>query len=82
MPVEMVARAYRQTHYDPLLFIVRSVRFGWGTFKLLLAHKAGRQPPADMLKSAFEAFQQLSVQTAQRVVRFTAARERAIKPAA
>lgn len=82
MPVEMVARAYRQPHYDPLLFIVRSVRFGWGTFKLLLSLKAGRQPPADMLKSAFEAFQQLSVQTAQRVVRFTAARERAIQPAA
>lgn len=79
LPVEVVARAYRQTHYDPLLFIVRSVRFGWGTFKLLLTHKAGRQPPADMLKSAFESFQQLSVQTAQRVVRFTAARERAIQ---
>lgn len=80
LPVEVVARAYRQTHYDPLLFIVRSIRFGWGTFKLLLTLKAGRQPPADTLKSAFEAFQQLSLQTAQRVVRFTAARERAIHP--
>ena len=75
--VEMVARAYHATHYDPLLFIVRAVRFGWGTFKLLLTVKAGRQPPAEVLRSAFEAFQQLSVQTAQRVVRFTVVRESA-----
>lgn len=79
VPVEMVARAYHSTHYDPLLFIVRSLRFGWGTFKLILTAKAGRAPPADVMKSAFEGFQQLSVTTAQRVVRFTAVRERAIQ---
>lgn len=76
LPVEAVARAYHAPHYDPLLFIVRSVKFGWGSFKLLLAAKVGREPPPDMRKSAFDSFQQLSVQTAQRVVRFTAARER------
>jgi hypothetical protein len=32
------------------------------------------------MRGAFEAFQQLSVPTAQRVVRFTAARERAAQP--
>lgn len=79
VPVEMVARAYHSTHYDPLLFLVRSIRFGWGTFKLILTAKAGRAPPADVMKSAFEGFQQLSVTTAQRVVRFTAVRERAIQ---
>ena len=80
VPVEMVARAYHAPHYDPLLFIVRSVKFGWGTFKLLLTVKAGRQPSSDVIKSAFDSFQQLSVQTAQRVVRFTAVREQAVHP--
>jgi uncharacterized protein (DUF2336 family) len=82
IPVEMVARAYHATHYDPLLFIVRSIKFGWGTFKLLLTAKAGRQPSSDVMKSAFDSFQQLSVQTAQRVVRFTAVREQAMQPSA
>jgi uncharacterized protein (DUF2336 family) len=80
IPVEMVARAYQAAHYDPLLFIVRSIKFGWGTFKLLLTVKAGRQPSSDVIKSAFDSFQQLSVQTAQRVVRFTAVREQAMQP--
>ena len=77
VPIPMVARAYRSPHYDPLLFILRSVRFGWGTFKSFLTVKAGRAPPPDVMRGAFEAFQQLSVPTAQRVVRFTLARERA-----
>jgi hypothetical protein len=76
-PIETVARAYGAIHHDPLLFIVRSVRFGWATFKLLLNARSGRQLPAEELKNAFEGYQHLSVQTAQRVVRFTAARERA-----
>jgi uncharacterized protein (DUF2336 family) len=80
IPAEMVARAYHAAHYDPLLFIVRSVKFGWGTFKLLLTVKAGRQPSSDVIKSAFDSFQQLSLQTAQRVVRFTAVREQAMQP--
>jgi uncharacterized protein (DUF2336 family) len=77
---EMVARAYYAPAYDPLLFIVRSIRFGWATFKLLLVQKAGRQPPIEVMRGAFDSFQQLSVATAQRVVRFTAAREAAAKP--
>ena len=82
VPVEMVTRAYHAAHYDPLLFIVRSIKFGWGTFKLLLTAKAGRQPSSDVIKSAFDSFQQLSVQTAQRVVKFTAVREQAAQPSA
>ncbi|HEX8166398.1 MAG TPA: DUF2336 domain-containing protein [Beijerinckiaceae bacterium] len=77
MPVETVVRAYEGVHHDPLLFIVRSVRFGWATLKLLLNARSGVNATNEDLKGAFEAFQQLSIQTAQRVVRFTAARERA-----
>jgi uncharacterized protein (DUF2336 family) len=77
VPVEMVVRAYEGPHHDPLLFIVRSVRFGWATLKLLLNARSGVNAANEDLKGAFEAFQQLSIQTAQRVVRFTAARERA-----
>ena len=77
LPVQFVARAYRSPHYDPLLFIIRSLRFGWGTFKAFLTAKLGKPPSPEAQRSAFEAFQQLSVQTAQRVVRFTVARERA-----
>lgn len=77
MPVDTVLRAYEGAHHDPLLFIVRSVRFGWATLKLLLNARSGVQATNEDLKGAFEAFQQLSIQTAQRVVRFTAARERA-----
>jgi len=40
------------------------------------------QAASEDLNGAFEAFQQLSIQTAQRVVRFTAARERAAQNAA
>jgi uncharacterized protein (DUF2336 family) len=77
MPVDTVVRAYEGVHHDPLLFIVRSVRFGWATLKLLLNARSGVNASNEDLKGAFEAFQQLSIQTAQRVVRFTAARERA-----
>jgi uncharacterized protein (DUF2336 family) len=76
VPVGIVAKAYRSPHHDPLLFLVRAVRFGWATFKALLAAQAGRPPAPETLRGAFAAFQQLSVQTAQRVVRFTAARDK------
>ncbi|KAA2236808.1 DUF2336 domain-containing protein [Salinarimonas soli] len=72
--IEMVAGAYHSPHYDPMLFIVRSLRFGWITFKMLLTCKAGREPSEGVLKNAFDAYQHLSVQTATRVVRFTAVR--------
>jgi hypothetical protein len=75
IPLVMVAKGYHASEYDSLLFIVRSLGFGWIVFKLLLTKKAGRQPPYDVMRSAFDSFQQLSVSTAQRVVRFTAARD-------
>jgi len=76
VPVGIVVKAFRSPHHDPLLFLVRSVKFGWATFKALLAAQSGRPPAPETLRGAFAAFQQLSVQTAQRVVRFTAAREK------
>ena len=75
MPPDLVLRAYQGAHSDPLLFLVRSVRFGWGTFKAFLHSKTGRELPPEEMRGLFEAFQALSVATAQRVVRFTAARD-------
>lgn len=76
IPVEMVANAYHAPDYEALLFVVRSADFTWGTLKLLLTKKAGRTPPADLARTAFESFEKLSVQSAQRVVRFATTREK------
>lgn len=76
---EMAFRAFQAPDFEPLLFLIRSVKFGWGTFKLFLQAKPGKTPSAEDLRGAFEAFQALSVATAQRVVRFTVAREQAQK---
>lgn len=78
VPPQMAVTAYEAAHYDPLLFLVRSVRFGWATLKMFLTAKnGGKAPDQDTMRSAFEAFQGLSVATAQRVVRFTAVRGQA-----
>ena len=76
VPPDMVFRAYEAPQYDPLLFLIRSVRFGWGTFKHFIQSKPGKPPLPEEMNGAFEAFQALSVTTAQRVVRFTATREK------
>ncbi|WP_210250327.1 DUF2336 domain-containing protein [Methylobacterium planeticum] len=77
VPPEMVFRAYEAQAYDPLLFLIRSVRFGWGTLKHFIQSKPGKPPLPEEMNGAFEAFQALSVTTAQRVVRFTATRDHA-----
>ncbi|WP_372422010.1 DUF2336 domain-containing protein [Salinarimonas chemoclinalis] len=76
IPVEMVANAYHAPDWEALLFVVRAVDFTWATLKLLLTKKAGRTPPMELTQAAFESFEKLSVQSAQRVLRFAAARER------
>lgn len=78
-PPEMALRAFSAPDYEPLLFLIRSVKFGWGTFKLFLQARPGKTPSAEDMRGAFEAFQALSTATAQRVVRFTAAREQVQK---
>ncbi len=75
---EMVARAFYSPHYDPLLYLTRAIRFNWGTFKLLLRAKFGREPSRAVLSSGFASFQDLSIPTAQRVVRFLAVRDKAL----
>jgi len=82
LPLAMVAGAYEAPGHDALLFVVRSLGFGWIVFKLLLAHRAGRQPAYDVMRSAFDSYQQTSRATAQRIVRFTASREFAGEAAA
>jgi uncharacterized protein (DUF2336 family) len=77
IPLATVRSAWHAPSYDPLLFVAKSLQFGWLTFKLLLAEKAGRMPPDGVLKGAFESFQKLSPETARRVVRFTVVRSRA-----
>lgn len=79
LPAEVMAHAYSAPHYDPMLFVVRGIRFGWPTFKLLLSAKAGRNPPQALLKSAFAAFEGLSVPTAQRVMRFVLAKQKMVR---
>ncbi|CAO4157213.1 DUF2336 domain-containing protein [Methylorubrum extorquens] len=76
VPSAIALNAHAAPTTDPLLFLVRSVRFSWKTLKLLLASRPDGMPNGEALQSAFQAFQDLSVATAQRVMRFTAAREK------
>lgn len=76
MPAETVANAFSAPHFDPLLFIVRGVKYSWPTFKAFLLVKTGSNPHQALLKSAFASYESLSVPTAQRVMRFVSARQR------
>lgn len=75
VPPDTVIAAHRDPDYEAMLFIVRAIRFGWGTLKVLIQAKPGKDASPEDLRGAFEAFQALSVTTAQRVVRFTVARD-------
>lgn len=70
LPLEVVVNAYGAPHYDQMLFLFRSMRFGWPTFKIFLSTKFGEALPEALLKTAFSSFEALSVPTAQRVMRF------------
>lgn len=80
VPPETVIAAHQNPDYEAMLFIVRAIRFGWSTLKALIRAKPGASASAEDLRGAFEAFQALSVTTAQRVVRFTVAREAGLPP--
>ena len=73
-PPLVVARAFDAPQFDPLLFLIRSIRFSWPTFKAYLTAKAERDLPEALLRSAFSSFDELTVPTAQRVIRFVCAR--------
>lgn len=70
----IVARAFDAPQFDPLLFLVRSIRFNWPCFKAFLVAKSGRDLPEALQRSAFSSFDELTVPTAQRVIRFVCAR--------
>ncbi|WP_227439699.1 DUF2336 domain-containing protein [Methylobacterium sp. W2] len=74
VPSAMAIEAYHASSYEPLLYLVRSVRFGWKILKLFMASTSEREPPPEVMRGMMEAFQALSVTTAQRVVRMNAAR--------
>lgn len=77
VPSHMAIQAYHAETYEPLMFLVRSVRFGWRLMKIFMKTKTGRDPQPEVMQGIVEAFQALSVQSAQRVVRFTATRDSA-----
>jgi hypothetical protein len=65
-------RAYETADHDPLLFLLCSIRLGFGTLKLFLRAKPGPVRPPEEWNGIQAAFQALSVTTAQRVVRLSA----------
>lgn len=74
IPSEMAIDAYESGSYDALLPIVRSLRFGWRILSSLAIAKTGREPPPEMMHDVMQAFQTLSVVSAQAKVRAAAAR--------
>lgn len=76
VPSAMAIEAYQAPSYEPLLYLVRSVRFGWKILRLFMASKSERETPPEVMRGMTEAFQALSVITAQRVVRMNAARRK------
>lgn len=77
VPNGVAFQAYEAQSYEPLLFLIRSVNLGWRILKMFMMARDGRAPSPEMMQGALEAYQALSVATAQRVMRFTAAREAA-----
>lgn len=77
VPTPLVARAYHASHYDPLLFIVRAKGIAWETFELLLISKTGRRPSATVIRGAREAFEQISPETAGRILALSTGKKKA-----
>jgi uncharacterized protein (DUF2336 family) len=68
---DVARRAYDADDHDPLLFLLRSIRLGFGTLRLLLRTKSGAARRPEEWSAIQGAFQSLSVTTAQRVVRLS-----------
>ena len=70
-PVDLVERALLDEGEDMVLLLARAAGCSWVTTReLLLMYAAKRQMQQDDLTKAFERFNRLSPETAQRVVRF------------
>jgi uncharacterized protein (DUF2336 family) len=65
LPAVAVVSAYEAAAYEPFLLAVRAARLSWNTFKMMLNQKTGAPPPADVVKTSFEIFQQVPVELAQ-----------------
>lgn len=74
IPSEMTIEAYEAGSFEALLPIVRSVRFGWRILSSFAVAKTGREPPPEMMHEVMQAFQGLSVVSAQAKVRASAGR--------
>ena len=72
----LAVRAYLAAVPDPMMFIVRAAQLNWVTYKGFLQAKSGREVSQAANKAEFDSFQNLSVSTAQRSVRFMSARGR------
>lgn len=75
LPGTTVVRAYDTPEYEPLLLVTRAARYSWNTFKLLLTARDGKGPSPEVLKTSFEAFQQLSQANAQQLGRLIGMRD-------
>lgn len=75
VPSRTAIQAFAAETSEPLLILVRAAGCGWRLLKLVLTVKAGASPDPESMRVALEAFQTLSVATAQRVVRFASTRD-------
>ena len=67
-----VVRAYETPAYEPLLLVVRAARYSFQA----PADRPGRKVlPADVVRTSFESFQQVSVADAQQLARLINGRE-------
>lgn len=74
VPSQMAIDAYAAGGYEALLPLVRSVRFGWRILSSLVVARTGAEPPPEMMHDVMQAFQSLSVVSAQAKVRAAAVR--------
>jgi uncharacterized protein (DUF2336 family) len=69
--VEVVDRLMNGERPDPILILCKSAGWGWTTAKaLIMARRAGRGTSSLGLDAAYDNFERLSPNTAQRVMRF------------
>lgn len=77
VPSKVALQAFEAESDEPLLILVRAAKCGWRTLKQLMAAKSAQAPSPAAMQGAMEAFQALSVATAQRVIRFAATQDAA-----
>jgi len=78
LPFSTIKQAFHAPVTDPLLFMVKSVPLSLDTYHQLLAAKIGYRPSEAQLAEETRNYELLSVATAQRTVRFMAARSAAL----